>query len=171
MTRGARARRALGAIVGATAGLGCDDATGPRWPAEGPPEAMVAQYDAYGYGSQTVRLRGGDTLVVTRVPWDMGAAGTATVRTVVPDAGAWRAFWATTARAGLTRWPSRCVNRELVDGGGLSFALTVGGRVRTGSYTNASPRRDGTCTTDGSRSAEEQQFGEAVGRLVGAPFP
>jgi hypothetical protein len=156
-------------MVAAAAGMGCRDATGPRLQTEGPPTAMVVGYSGFGYGSHEVRLRGGDTLVVTRVRWV--PADSAAVRTVVPEAAAWRAFWAAASRAGLARWPARCVNREIADGGGLSIALTVDGQSIERRYTNASPRRVGTCTTDGSRSAEEIAFATAVEQLIGAPFP
>lgn len=152
----------------AALGAACDDTVAPRLATEGPPRALRAEYGGFGYGTKAVVLRG-DTLVVTRRQW--AERDSAVTRTLVPDAAAWRAFWASAAEARVTRWPRRCLNALIADGGGLSLELGLAGGTIAGTYTNASPRANGGCTTDGSTSPEERTFAAAVARLIGEPFP
>lgn len=140
----------------------CGDATAPL-PRDHAPTALHYSSGGFvGYSDDVVVV--GDTVVWTRSEAISSRAPAMTRR--VPTADEWRAFWNAVRAAGVTRWPARCENADVADGGGFVFELAWDGERRTGSYSNAYPTRLGACSA--SSAADAGAFRTAVLGLAGA---
>jgi hypothetical protein len=144
----------------------CGSVTDPL-PESGPARTLDLLEGGFGTELLTVALRG-DTLFVTRRAWSDGEA---TTRRVVPDAAAWRLFWTEAQQAGVRRWPARCRDERVVDGGGFTVVLEWPGGTLRGEYVNSFPRADGRCSGDPTLTGEARGFVRAVRRLAGEPTP
>jgi hypothetical protein len=153
-------------VAAALALAGCHHATVPR--AGAPPTAMRLSVGRQWIGTHDVTLRG-DTLVVDFRPM-MGAERPSVTR-VVPTPEAWREFREAAERAGVRAWPRECRNPGIVDGGSFTLALAWPDARVDAAGTNASPRRDGSCRTDGVYTDELREFFAAVSRLIGRQYP
>jgi hypothetical protein len=156
---------ALAAALAALAG--CDNPAAP-FPDEGPARVLVFSGGGFGTGAHRVEARG-DTVVLTRIPWEGLPGGRPDSVRTVPTAAAWRAFWDAADQAGVRRWESRYRAENIVDGYGWSLDLAAGGsRVRsTGS--NAYPDRRGR-EHEGESTPEFRAFVAALEALAGAPL-
>jgi hypothetical protein len=161
-------RRATACALLALATAGCDATTGPELPTEGAPRELAVSYGGYGFGSHDVTLRG-DTLVAVRR--DFFRPQQATTTTVVPDAAAWRRFWAAAEGAGLARWPRRCENRDVADGGGFTLRIVGGAGTWEAQGINSYPQANGRCSGAPEHPADFRAFLAAVSALIGRPYP
>lgn len=161
-------RRATVLALLALAAAGCDDLTGPDLPREGVPRELQVSVGGFGFGSHDVTLRG-DTLVVVRR--DFFGPQTPTTATVVPDAAAWRRFWEGLDDAGVDRWPRRCENRDVADGGGFSLRIATGTDAWEAQGSNSYPQANGRCNGSPEHSADFRAFLAAVSDLIGRPYP
>jgi hypothetical protein len=157
--------RAL-ALVAALA-TACSSSTAPL-PTEGAPDELRVTYGGFGFGSHDVTLRN-DTLVVVRRN-DFRPESTTTA-TVVPDAAAWQRFWTAADAAGVARWPRRCANTNIVDGGGFSLRIVADARTWESQGSNSYPQANGRCSGEPEHSRDFQAFTAAVSQLIGRPFP
>jgi hypothetical protein len=158
-------RRLLVVLLAAVA---CDDPVAPL-PSAGAPRSLEILASYFGSGTTRVRLDG-SRLAYAYVPWGTTTGRATDSVAVTPDSAAWAAFWRGADRAGLGSWPRECVNRDVVDGGGISVDIAhAGGRLQIAT-SNAYPGRGGRCDRT-TPTPELAEFLAAVSALVGRPFP
>jgi hypothetical protein len=148
----------------ASAVTACSTVTAPL-PGTGAPSEFEFSIWGFPVGSTNVKLRG-DTLLVWRTSFThRPGAATDTARTAPTDDG-WRAFWASTERAGVHRWRPQYVAEGVVDGAAWDTRIVTGGRMVKSSGSNAYPDRLGR-EHELDMTADFQVFLTAVSDLVG----
>ncbi len=133
-----RRRASIAALfVTALAIAGCRDLTGAL-PEEGPPDELVFSFGGFGVGSTLIELHG-DSVVITRVPWDNLPSIPRQRVSRVPSPDEWRAFWDAARRAGVHRWRHDYVAEGVMDGAGWDLRIVSDGRTIESSGSNAYP--------------------------------
>jgi hypothetical protein len=143
---------------------GCDGITASL-PEQGPPEELEFSTAGFGGTSARVTLRG-DTVMLTRAPWERGPGTVADTVRAVPDAAAWRQFWRAAENSGVERWKRRYMAENIADGVGWGLRIVVDGETIESGGSNAFPDRDGR-EHENRETPEYRAFVDALGALVG----